>query len=152
MIERSENGTIASFPRSIMKTYLALALVSLTLTAHAAQSIDCKNTRLGASESTICSTPKLLKIDSQMMSDLDLVNTGTLAASADQRAPSTGTSGNLAYRRDVVNNWLQAFAEKRDWCGRDEACILAIYKKQITSMENVIAQQRSQAGPGMSPK
>ena len=135
-----------------MKTYLALALVSLTLTAHAAQSINCKKTGFRASENTVCSTPRLLKIDSQMMSDLDLVNTATLAASADQREPSMGTSGNLAHRRDVVNNWLQAFAEKRDWCGKDQACILSLYKKQITSMENVIAQQRLQAGPGMSPR
>jgi uncharacterized protein len=137
-----------------MKTYLALALalVSVTLTARADQSINCKKAGLGASEKTVCSTPQLLKIDSQMMSDLDLVNTATLATSADQRTPSMGTSGNLAHRRDVVNNWLQAFAEKRDWCGMDKTCIMSLYKKQITSMENVIAQQRLQAGPGMSPR
>ena len=135
-----------------MKTYLALALVSLTLTAHADQSIDCRKTGLGASEKTVCSTPQLLKIDSQMMSDLDLVNTATIAASADPRAPSMDTSGNLAHRRDAVNKWLQAFAEKRDWCGKDQVCILSLYKKQITSMENVIAQQRLQHGPGLSPK
>jgi uncharacterized protein len=134
-----------------MKIYLALALVSLTLTAHAVQSIDCKKTRLAASENTVCSTPQLLKIDSQMMSDLDLLNTDTIAASADQRAPSMGTSGNLAYRRDAVNNWLNAFAEKRDWCGKDQACILDLYKKQITSMENVIAQQRLRS-TGMNPR
>jgi uncharacterized protein len=134
-----------------MKIYLALTLISLTLTAHAAQSIDCKKTGLGASENTVCSTPQLLKIDSRMMSDLDLLNTGTLAASADPRAP-VDTSGNMAHRRDVVNHWLQAFAEKRDWCGREQACILAIYKKQITSMENVIAQQQLQHSPSMSPR
>ncbi len=135
-----------------MKTYLALALVSLTLTAHADQSIDCKKTGLGASEKAVCSTPQLLKIDSQMMSDLDLVNTATIAASADPRAPSMDTSGNLAHRRDVLSMWLRAFAAKRDLCGSDKTCILNLYKKQTTTMENVIAQQRLQAGPGMGPK
>jgi uncharacterized protein len=87
-----------------MKTYLALALVSVTLTAHAAQSIDCKKAALGATENTVCSTPSLLQIDSQMMADLDIM--------------MEHASGNQAHRRDVVSNWLEAFAKKRDWCGR----------------------------------
>jgi uncharacterized protein len=106
------------------------------LTAHAAQSIDCKKAALGASENTVCSTPTLKKIDSQMMAYLDLLN----------------TSGDQAHRRDVLRLWLQAFAAKRDLCGSDTACILTVYKKQIAPMENAIAQQRLQPGPGMESR
>jgi uncharacterized protein len=119
-----------------MKTYVALALASLALTAHAAQSIDCKKAALGASENTVCSTPALLKIDSQMMADLDLLN----------------TSGSLAHRRDLQSMWLQAFAAKRDLCGSDKTCILTLYKKQIAPMENAIAQRTLQPGPGMGAR
>jgi uncharacterized protein len=121
-----------------MKTCLALALVSLTLTARAAQSIDCKKPARGPTENTVCSTPPLLKIDSQMMADLDLM--------------METASGNQAHRHDVMSNWLRAFAAKRDWCGRDTACILALYKKQIAPMEAAIAQSRLQSGPGMGPR
>ena len=82
--------------------------------------------------------PSLLQIDSQMMADLDIM--------------MEQASGNQAHRRDVVGNWLEAFAKKRDWCGRDQACILAVYKKQIAPMEAAIARIRLWPGPGMGPR
>jgi uncharacterized protein len=114
-----------------MKTYLALVLVSLTLTAHAAQSIDCKKPT-NPTESTVCGTPSLLKVDSKMMSDLDIV--------------MQDSGGQQTRRADALKNWLQAFAAKRDWCGREEACILSAYKTQMAPLERAIAQKRLEAG------
>lgn len=70
---------------------LAIASLTLTLTAHAAkpapaQSIDCKKTPLSPTETTICNTPSLLKVDSQMMADLDL----TLMNSGGQQTRPSG--------------------------------------------------------------
>jgi uncharacterized protein len=111
-----------------MKTYLILVLVSLTLTAHAAQSIDCKKAALGPSEQTVCNSPSLLKVDSQMMSDVDIL-----------MQYSTGVQ---TRRPDQESKWLQAFAAKRDWCGRETACIQSLYKQQMDPMERAIAQKR----------
>lgn len=110
---------------------LTLAVVSLTVTGYAAQSIDCKKADLGASERTVCSSPSLLKVDSRMMADLGvlmLYSTGVQTRHTDQES-----------------KWLEAFAAKRDWCGRDAACILSVYKKQMDPMERSIEQKRLQA-------
>ncbi len=120
---------------------LTLAVASLTLTAYAAkkpaiQSIDCKKTPLAPTETTICNTPSLLKVDSQMMADLDL----TLMNSGGQQTR----------RPDEMSKWLAAFAAKRDWCGRDKACIQSAYKSTIDSMELSIERNRLKMR-GLSP-
>jgi uncharacterized protein len=119
---------------SVMKIFpiLTLAVVSLTLTAHAAQSIDCKKAGLGPSEQIVCSSPSLLKVDSRMMADLDIL-----------MQYSTGVQ---TRRTDQESKWLQAFAAKRDWCGRDTACIQSAYKTQMDPMEHAIAQKRLEQG------
>jgi uncharacterized protein len=112
-----------------MKAYLALtlAVASLAMTAHAAQSIDCKKP-INPTENTVCSTPSLLKVDSKMMSDLDIV--------------MQNAGGQQTRRADELKNWLQAFATKRDWCGRETACILSVYKTQMTPLEHSIERSR----------
>jgi uncharacterized protein len=119
---------------SVMKIFptLTLAVVSLTLTAYAAQSIDCKKAALGPSEQIVCNSPSLLKVDSQMMADLDIL-----------MQYSTGVQSR---RPDQESKWLQAFAAKRDWCGRDTACIQSAYKTQMDPMERTIAQKRLDQG------
>jgi uncharacterized protein len=122
-----------------MKSFptLTLAVISLTLTAHAAQSIDCKKVAPNTTEAIVCSSPSLLKVDSQLMADLEIVN-------------QTG-KGNQASRRDRLNHWLQAFAVTRERCDQDTACLLAVYKKQIDPLEIAIARRDLWSGPGMGP-
>jgi uncharacterized protein len=117
---------------------LSLAVISLTLTAHAAQSIDCKKVTPNSTGAIVCRTPSLLKADSKLVADLEIVN--------------QTSNGNQASRRDKMNHWLQAFTIRREACGQDMACLLAVYKKQIDPLEIAIAQRRLEPGPGMGPR
>jgi uncharacterized protein len=125
-----------AFQRSVMKIalVLGLAVASLPLTARAAQTIDCKSA-LSSSESTVCNTPSLLKLDSRMMADLEILR---------QYYGRSKTSNPTR-----INNWLHAFAARRDKCGPDGECILHLYEKEITPLDNSVQRIRLVVSPGI---
>jgi uncharacterized protein len=118
---------------------LTLAMASFPLPLHAAhpQSIDCKKSPLGPTETTVCNTPSLLKVDSKMMADLDIL--------------MQYSTGKQTRRQDEESKWLAAFAAKRDWCGRDAVCIQSAYKTTMVPIERTIEQRRLDSSPGIGP-
>jgi uncharacterized protein len=113
---------------------LGLAVASLPLTVRAAQTIDCKSA-LSASEYAVCNSPSLLKLDSRLMADIDLIV--QQSGGAQTRNPSQ------------LNNFKKAFGATRDKCGPNETCIFDFYKKQLTGLDHAIDQIRLRASPGM---
>jgi uncharacterized protein len=114
---------------------LSLAAVSLPQTVRAAQTIDCKSA-LSKSEYAVCNSPSLLKLDSRLNADLEILkqNRGGV------------TTSNPAQIKD----WLQAFAAKRDQCGPNEACIKDLYTKELAPLDNAVERKRLQQGsPGI---
>ena len=108
---------------------LSLAIASLPLTMRAAQTIDCKSA-LSASESAICNSRPLLKLDSRLSADLEILGQDRGGA----------TTSNPAQMKE----WLHAFAAKRDQCGPNEACIKDLYTKELAPLDNAVEKKRLQ--------
>jgi uncharacterized protein len=104
---------------------LALAVTSLTLTAHAASPINCAKAS-SPTEKTICSTPTLLQADARMTAYFEIAI----------QFVGMGVRGDLGDSQ-------QAFPAVRDKCGTNRACILAAYKKQTAPLEAVIANVKT---------
>jgi uncharacterized protein len=100
---------------------LALAAISLTLTAHAASPIDCAKAS-SVTERIICNMPSLLQADARMTAYFEIAT----------RFVGMGVRGDL-------QDSQQAFPAVRNKCGTDMGCILAAYKKQTAPLEAVIA-------------
>jgi uncharacterized protein len=113
---------------------LSLATASLPLTARAAQTIDCKSA-LSASEYAVCNSSSLLKLDARLNADLEILRQDRGGA----------TTSNPA----EIKNWLHAFAEKRDACGPNEACLKDFYKKQLGPLDDAVERKRLQGSRGM---
>lgn len=104
---------------------LALAVASFASTARAASPIDCAKAQ-HATERTICKTPSLLQTDARMAAYYEIAI----------QFVGMGVRGDLGDSQ-------RAFPAQRDKCGTDKACILAAYKKQMASLEAVIANVKT---------
>jgi uncharacterized protein len=108
-----------------MRVHLLLALLSASLTAHAASPIDCAKAT-DPTERTICHTPSLLQADARMTAYYEIAI----------QFVGMGVRGDLGDSQ-------QAFPAERDQCGTDKACILAAYKKETAPLEAVIANVKT---------
>jgi uncharacterized protein len=106
---------------------LSLAAASLPLSAHAAQTIDCKSA-LSASEYAVCNSPSLLKLDSRLNADLEILR-------QDRGGATTSNP-------TEIKNWLHTFAAKRDTCGPNEACLKDFYTKQLAPLDSAVERKR----------
>src|SRR5271156_2068033 len=106
---------------------LSLAAASLPLSALAAQTINCKSA-LSASEYAVCNSPSLLKLDSRLNADLEILG-------QDRGGATTSNPAD-------IKNWLHAFAAKRDTCGPNETCLQDLYSKQIAPLDYAIERRR----------
>jgi uncharacterized protein len=114
---------------------VSFAAAFLPFAAHAAQTIDCKSA-LSKSEYAVCNSPSLLKLDSHLNADLEILK--------QDRGGATTSSP------EQIKNWLHAFAEKRDTCGPNEACLKDLYTKQLAPLDNAVERKRlQQGGPGI---
>ena len=112
---------------------LSLAVASLPAIARAAQTIDCKSA-LSASEYAVCNSPSLLKLDSHLNADLEILRQNRGKATTSDPAQ--------------ISNWLHTFAVKRDQCGPNEACLQDLYTKQLAPLDHSIEIKRLK-GPGI---
>ena len=110
-----------------MKVFLllALAVICLPVTTHAASPLDCTKA-VNPTERTICRTPTLLQADARMTAYFEI---------------ATQFVG-MGVRGDLYDS-QQAFPAVRSKCGTDKACILAAYKKQTAPLEAVIANVKT---------
>jgi uncharacterized protein len=114
---------------------VGLAAASLPLSVRAAQTIDCKSA-LSASEYAVCNSRPLLKLDSRLNADLEILG-------QDRGGATTSSPAD-------IKNWLHAFAAKRDTCGPNEACLKDLYTKELAPLDNAVEKKRLQQGsPGI---
>jgi uncharacterized protein len=106
---------------------LSLAAASFPLTVRAAQTIDCKSA-LSASEYAVCNSPSLLKLDSRLNADLEIL----------KQFSGGATTSNPA----EIKNWLHDFSTRRDKCGPNETCLQDLYTKQIAPLDYAIERKR----------
>jgi uncharacterized protein len=101
----------------------------LPLSARAAQTIDCKSA-LSPSEYAVCNSRSLLKLDSRLNADLEILG-------QDRGGATTSSSAE-------ISNWLHVFAAKRDTCGPNETCLRDFYTKQLAPLDSAVEKKRLQ--------
>jgi uncharacterized protein len=114
-----------------IKRRLQFALVmvtSLTAGYACAASFDCNRAR-APDEKAICASRQLSEMDVEMAVRYQML-TGLVAM---------GTRGNM---QDEQQSWLKS----RQGCGRDNACLLAAYRRRIDTLKTEYAHLASR-GP-----